>query len=732
MIKLITRSLRPLGMILIFIFAVACIICSLLLQDFNHSPYFGRFLEYMTSFESRFYDYRMRNQLDKTAKSKEVVLVKIDDYSLENIGFWPIPRGNYALLIDKLHHFGAKVVAMDILFPEATPETNGVSSDAVFRDAIKNYQNDGGRVFIGYSLANAERESFKEAPFELLDDAILTRNVPEAEFSAQKISKYNFPIQELLASGTGLGYLTAAPDSDGIFRHYKLVANVDTIYYGSLAFNAFESFSGTKHTIGISGDNSGELLINGKKLEISSDGEIHIRYIGSSDHFDSLSFYDVLKAKDDDEAMRKRISGKVIFIGSTAQGAHDYRPSPVDAQMPGVYAHMNVVNMLLKGFFFQSTDDSVKLSLYFLVAGMIVFVFIQRFGHPVIDVLTLLSLLAGSYYVDQSYFIPEGYELRLFYCYFCFISSYLWTTFYNFHQSNREKRQIKGTFARYVAPTIVDEMLKDPEKLHVGGTKMDITCLFSDVRDFTKISEGLSATELAHSLNIYMGEMTNIVFDTKGTLDKYIGDAIVAIWGAPLPIGNHAQHAVEGAIKMMEALPKINEEFRRLGRPEFNVGIGLNSGECSVGNMGSSRIFSYTALGDNMNLGARLEGLCKYYGTQILISEMTLERLDLTNIKTRPIDKVVVKGKTTAVAIYEVLHPHHWMMKDPESLQFYLKACEYFQERKFPEAKNIFDQLLMANESDRPSRRLSDLCEKYISRPELVTNEFDVTTMTEK
>ena len=138
----------------------------------------------------------------------------------------------------------------------------------------------------------------------------------------------------------------------------------------------------------------------------------------------------------------------------------------------------------------------------------------------------------------------------------------------------------------------------------------------------------MTATELAHSLNMYMGTMTDIVFDTKGTLDKYIGDAIVAIWGAPLEIGNHAQFAVEGAIRMMETLPSINEKFRQLGRPEFFIGIGLNSGECSVGNMGSERIFSYTALGDNMNLGARLEGLCKYYGTQILISDMTLARLD--------------------------------------------------------------------------------------------------------
>lgn len=261
---------------------------------------------------------------------------------------------------------------------------------------------------------------------------------------------------------------------------------------------------------------------------------------------------------------------------------------------------------------------------------------------------------------------------------------------------------------------------------------MDITCLFSDVRDFTKISEGLTATELANSLNMYMGAMTDIVFDTKGTLDKYIGDAIVAIWGAPLEIGNHAQYAVEGAIKMIDILPSINAEFEKLGRPIFNIGIGLNSGECSVGNMGSDRIFSYTALGDNMNLGARLESLCKYYGSQILISDMTLERLDLTHIKTRPIDKVIVKGKTQAVGIHEVLHPHHWMTKDPESLGFYLTAYAMFQKKNFAGAMDIFNQLLMANENDKPSKRFYDLCKKYVDHPELVTENFEITTMTEK
>lgn len=719
-------------MLLIFIFAVMCIFGSIFARDIDISTLFGKVIDYTVSFENRFYDFRMKSIIDPNFKSKDTVLVKIDDYSLEKLGVWPIPRTNYATMIDKLGRYGAKVIAMDILFPEKAPETGGISPDKVLAESIKNFQAQGGRVFIGYALSSNPNDLLPEAPLEMLNDAVLTRNVPNSDFDPFKISRFTFPIQDLLDVETGLGYLTISQDGDGIFRHYQVAANIDTIYYGSLAFNAFEAYTGEKNTIKIFADNTGELEFNGKKLELSRRGETKVRYVGGEENFPAASLYDVIMAKEDDPKMKEMFNNKLVYVGSTALGAHDLRPSPIDPKMPGVYSHMNMSHMLLHKFFYQNTNDSVKYSLMFLVLGMIIFLMVQKLGNPFLDALVVILVISICYFADQYYFLPKGYELKLFYCFFCFLSCYMYNTFIKFYESNKEKKQIRGTFARYVAPTIVDEMLKDPEKLHVGGTKMDITCLFSDVRDFTKISEGLTATELASSLNMYMGAMTDIVFDTKGTLDKYIGDAIVAIWGAPLEIGNHAQYAVEGAIKMMEILPGINAEFEKLGRPIFNIGIGLNSGECSVGNMGSSRIFSYTALGDNMNLGARLESLCKYYGAGILISEMTLERLDLTYIKVRPIDKVIVKGKTKPVAIFEVLHPHHWMYKDPDSLGFFITAHKMFQNKNFEGAMKIFEQLLMANENDKASKRFKDLCKKYHEHPELVTENFEITTMTEK
>lgn len=732
LIKFITKSLRSLGLFLIFIFAFLCIVGSLFVRDIDTNTFLGQAIDYTVSFENRFYDFRMRQNLNQNFKSKDIVLVKIDDYSLSKIGMWPIPRVHYATILDKFQAFGAKVIAMDILFPEKAPMQGELSPDQVFADAISRFQADGKRVFLAYTNTHDPTEAFAEAPLEMLNDAIQTRTTQNHDMVPTRISKFTFPIQELLDSEVGLGNIAMGEDSDGIFRNYSLILNVDTIYYGSLGFNAYEAFTGEKHTIDISNENTGELIIDGKKLEISRYGDTKIRYVGDARQFPEVPFYDVLVAKDDDAKMKEMFNGKIVFIGSTALGAHDLRPSPIDNKMPGVYAHINMVHMLLHQYFYRSINESLKYSLSLLFLGILIFLFFQRYGNPFLDAFVIVAIIAASYFADRYYFLPQGFELKLFYCYFCFVTSYSWTTFLNFYEANKEKKQIKGTFARYVAPTVVDEMLQDPSKLHVGGSKMDITCLFSDVRDFTSISESLTANDLAHSLNLYMGKMTDIVFETKGTLDKYIGDAIVALWGAPLPIGNHAQHAVEAAIQMIETLPAINEEFRRLERPEFKIGIGLNSGECSVGNMGSERIFSYTALGDNMNLGARLESLCKYYGAQILISDMTLERLDLTNIKTRPIDKVIVKGKSVPVGIHEVLHAHHYMSKDPESLDFYMAAYKHFQEKNFKEANDIFNQLCLANESDKSSKRLRDLCQKYIDHPELVTENFEVTTMTEK
>ena len=733
LLKFITKSLRPLGLFLIFAFSVMCIFWSLFLRDLDSGTILGKIADYSVAFDNRFYDFRMKSLLDPNFVSKDIVIVNIDDYSLQNIGSWPIPRTIHAQMLRKLKHFGVKVVGMDVMFPEKSPVCGGSSPDNVFSDAISDFQSEGGKVFIGYTVqSRSDDDTFAEAPSELMDGLIDSITSSAANMRPMKVGKFTFPNASLLDSKVGLAYINSKDDTDGIFRHYQIVAYVDEVYYGSMGYNVFSHFAAKKPLLKVNKNRTGVIEVNGKELEVDSNGETKIRYFGTTKNFMHIPLYDLLKSSDNDKEIRKLVEGKMVFVGSSAMGAHDFRHSPVDPNMPGMFAHINIAEMLSHQYFYQPSDASVKYSLAILLIGLIILLVFQKFGSATMDLLGLAAMLGGTYYVDRYYFMPQGYELKLFYCFFCFIACYSWTTLMNFSEANKEKKLIKGTFARYVAPTIVDEMLKDPDKLHVGGFKTDITCLFSDVRDFTSISEGLSATELAQSLNMYMGKMTDIVFETKGTLDKYIGDAIVAFWGAPLEIGNHAQFAVEAAIKMMELLPAINEQFKILGRPEFKVGIGLNSGECNVGNMGSDRIFSYTALGDNMNLGARLESLCKHYGGDILISEYTLARIDQEKIKVRPIDKAIVKGKTTSVAIFEVLHAFHPMSINPEMYSLYLNAWRLFVKREFSQAYDICTQILITLENDKPTKRLKEICHKYVNDPSLAGVDFDITKMTEK
>jgi adenylate cyclase len=669
--------------------------------------------------------------------SDKVVLIEVDDESLEAINSWPIPRENWTTLVNNLNSYGTKVIAFDVLFPEESQSCGEISADDLLAGSISEFQStDNQHVILSYSVQEDEGATddyFSEIPDEMYVNIIMSKQDDDrVTLREKKISKHNWPIQKLLNAEPHLAYLNSKEDSDGVFRHYSLVSNVDTLFFPSLGMQAYVSATGSEAELEIKNTGESFFTFGNQKLHINFSGETKIRWVGFKGNFQTMSLYKVIGADKDDAKMREFFKDKIVYIGSTALGAHDFRNTPVDTKLPGVYAHMNMTEMLLQEYFYQPIFESFKLSIIFLVASMVILMITMLFGRAILDIIVLGIILSVLYIVDYYYYLPEGYSLYLFFVFFSCISSYSFITFINFNQASNEKKQIKGAFSRYVAPSIVDDMLSNPEKLKVGGEKKDITCLFSDVRDFTSISEKLSPAELASALNRYMGEMTDIVFETNGTLDKYIGDAIVAFWGAPLDIGDHVNQAMDASVKMMEALPAINEEFAEKGLPEFKIGLGLNSGECSVGNMGSDQIFAYTALGDNMNLGARLESLCKHYGAQILVSEYTYEKMDHEKYTSRLIDKVKVKGKTQPVGVYEVLYSYHAFMIDQESLRVFKQAYQEFLEGKFKDALTKFESLVEKHPEDKASNRLLEACQHWIDNPPKEGEDWSVTTMTTK
>lgn len=731
--KIKENILKILGVFLIVTFSIVSILLALVERDISDSE-IKSLISYSSFFENRFYDYRINQQEKFKEINPNIVLIKIDDESLQKIGTWPLPRTTWVNLINKLNKFNSKVLAFDIMFPESAPKTKESNPDEDFKNAIKEFQSSGKRrIILPYTNQDfISQYSYKEVPIELYDYMLDSRQVGKENLLPHYVSKHTFPITTLLEASPDLAYINMLEDSDGVFRHYKMVTNVDSTYFPSLGLMAYQSLNELNSEVVVNRNGSAILNFKDKELELNHSGENKIRWFGSRENFYNIPLWKVLDAKDDDTKLKALFENKLVFLGSTAVGAHDLRNTPIDSKLPGVYAHINIVHMLMNNFTYKTVQASIGITIVILVIALGLMLTIMFFSNALYDILSLILICTAIYQIDKFYFIADGYELKLAFTFFSIITSYSWITLINFHKSNKDKKQIKTAFSRYVAPSIVNDMLSNPEKLKVGGERRDITCLFSDVRDFTSISEELSATDLARCLNKYMGKMTDVVFENSGTLDKYIGDAIVAFWGAPLDLENHETHAVSAAVEMIEILPEVNKEFQSEGFPEFKIGIGLNSGECNVGNMGSDSIFAYTALGDNMNLGARLESLCKHYGAQILISGKTYERIDNKKFRCRKIDNVQVKGKEVGSLVYEVLYSYHPIYMDTYSFENFNKAYALFEDKSFTQALDSVEKVLESHPKDIPSILLKDKINAYISSAPLEGVDHTLTRMNTK
>ncbi|MCT4643073.1 MAG: adenylate/guanylate cyclase domain-containing protein [Bacteriovoracaceae bacterium] len=741
--KLKEKWLEILGITVVFAICFYSIFASFIITNFREDEIEDNTWDkiqyelgsYATFFENNFYDYRIKYLEPKKPQSK-LVYVDLDDETLQKLGTWPLPRTTWAKLLDKLSIYGAKVVAFDVLFPEKSLSCSQKSPDDEFAAAIKRFQkNDDSHVVLAYTSTHEYHSQIYEQAPESLMMSLLSSSGKD-NLTPMYVDRSTYPIEILNNAEPSYGFINMREDPDGVFRNYQLVSNIitdnDPTYYPSLALKTYELLSQKEFSLELI-QNAGSLLTYDKTtLDTNQHGETKIRWHGSSKMFGSIPIWKVLEQANNDTEMHDIFKNKAVFIGSSATGAHDLRNTPVDAQMPGVFAHINMFQMLDTKFFYKAKGDSLKYSVLIMVVTMTILLSIMYLGNAVFDLITMIVLVSGVLYLDHIIFLPAGYEIRLFFSVFCIFFSYIWLTFSNFNKTSQEKKQIKGAFSRYVAPSIVNDMLANPDKLKVGGDRKNITCLFSDVRDFTSISEKLTANELAKCLNRYMGEMTDIVFETEGTLDKYIGDAIVAFWGAPIDIGDHVNKALSASVKMLDVLPSINKEFKEQGYPEFKIGLGLNSGECNVGNMGSDMIFAYTALGDNMNLGARLESLCKHYGAQILISEFTYEKMDKEKFRARKIDYVKVKGKEKGVGVYEVLYSYHRMMIDQESFNQFNTAYKMYENRQFKEGLEILGTILDKHPEDEPSKKIYLRCEEFIKNPPAENIDHTLITMTSK
>lgn len=721
---MLTRIIEFTGVFIIVAFCSISIFFALLARDLHDSEFIENFTSYTSFFEDRFFDARMRRglTLDGSEIDKRLVLAAIDDDSLDQIGRWPWTRTVWADFMDKMTEYNAKVIAFDVFFsePELARIEGGRSPDDYLAESIATFQSLPNRhVILPYSLVNYRSLGFDEIPMELYFDSISVR-APDEHLRQRWISPSTFPVEVLLFAEPMLGFISSRADPDGIFRHYPLITQSESNYFPSYSLKAYEAFTGNVAEVTIIPGGEAELKVPEGTVNLNYDGETKIRWFGGEFNFPVVGISDILAAEpgsQEDKKLREIFEDQLVFVGSTAFAAYDLRHTPIDAMLPGVFYHMNLTKMLLDGDFFVPSSVSAKYTWLILGITTLLMISIMMLRNPLLDIFTVIAIVIAAIYIDVNFLLPSGHEIKLFFGLLSPIACYSWITMFNFYLTNKEKKEIRGTFSRYVAPAIVDQMLSNPDMVKIGGERKNITVFFSDIRDFTNISEKLSPEELSICLNQYMGVMTDILFENKGTLDKYIGDMIVAYWGAPVEIENHAYWGVKTAVAMMEALPAVNEGFREQGFPEFKHGMGLNTGDCSVGNMGSDKIFSYTALGDSMNLGARAESLCKYYGVEINITEFTKNAIpeDLQKeFKFRILDKVRVKGKEEPVTLWEVLYPSHRLWNEEDSIEIYNKSFYMYLDKNFAEAVKILKPLHEKFPEDKCFKRMLDTCNDFL------------------
>ncbi len=616
--------------------------------------------------------------------SLPVRIVDIDEESLKQIGQWPWPRTILADLVGKLAADGAAAIGFDMVFPEPDrlspanalrfwPKSDVVASlkeeieklpsnDQIFAEAIAK-----GPVVLGF-ISTPEGTSQPEIKAGFAhggDDPLLF--APFYQGAAASLP-------ELQDKAQGTGSLNWIPEHDQIIRRMPMVVRIGDTLYPSLAADLLRVAQGASTFIVKSSGASGEKSFGEKtgivavkvgdyEVPTEANGQMWMKFTPSSKQR-YLPAYKVL----DGEIGKDEIEGRIVIIGTSAAGLLDLRATPLQASVPGVELHAQALEQILQNAFLLRPDFATPAELlYILVLGTLIAILIYRLGalgSAVVGGLAVAAVIGISWYA----FDHLGWLVDPIYPAMALTAIYLAGTLFVFLRTERERNRVRHAFSHYMAPALVERLADDPSRLKLGGETRDMTLLFSDVRGFTTISEGLDAEELTHFLNSLFTPLSNIILDEQGTIDKFMGDAVMAFWNAPLDDEAHASHACSAALRMMNEMRTLNarwrEEAEAKGRPfkPVKLGIGLNTGLCCVGNLGSETRFDYSVIGDNVNVASRLEGQSKTYDVGTVVGETTTARApDFAFLE---LDLLKVKGKTEATRIFALLGDRTFKQSD--------------------------------------------------------------------
>jgi len=676
---------------------------------------------------------------------RRIVLVVIDEKSLDELGRWPWSRRLIAQGLSLLNHYGAKVIGLDLVFSEPEQLSSlelkdyvleklgqwGLKKDDVEKlftewerersgdEYLAQVIGESGRIILGYFFyIGTENPPGQALP---IDQVGLPTGYSIIRYQSAKAKAYPFieataverPLPLLAQSARGLGFFNIIPDQDGSIRSLPLIIRYADQLYSPFALEIVKAYLEEPH-LSVEIADYGVRGIRLGKREIITDeqGRLLINYRGPSKTFPHYSYCDLIKERLAPHLFRD----KIVLIGATAIGIYDLRVTPFGSVFPGIEIHANIIDNLLNQDYLIRPNWTGLLNIGAIgLTGLLLSLLLSRV-KAIWGAFMTLGLFLSYLSLDRYLFLNLHYWLGLIYPALNLVAIYLGITAYNYMREEREKRRIRNAFQHYVAPSVVNEMLRHPDQLRLGGEKKRLTVLFSDIRGFTSISEQMEPETLVQFLNQYLTQMTNIIFRHEGLLDKYMGDAIMAIFGAPLAQPDHALRACLAALEMSRELKRLGMKGLNSLHSRLAMGIGINTGWMVIGNMGSERRFDYTVLGDNVNLASRLEGLNKEYKTSIIISEFTQQEVK-DYLLCRELDLVRVKGKDQPVRIYEVRGRLEERSEELEWINTFHQALEHYRQQAWSEAERLFHQVLRWRPEDYPTKLYLARCRQFRQNP---------------
>jgi len=722
--------------------------------------------DFIQALERQTLDIKFRNFVRPFSNESNIVIIDINEDAIKDLepdlGRWPWPREVHANLISYLVRDGAKVIAFDILFSERTArkevdekkiqdliglidkieqhqtsssigqlrsEINSLKPSAG-DDALVRVSEAAGNVIYA-SIFTKSLQHYTDTEIEnqkrLLSKSALSQTVSEV-IGSKIISReavfddVTLPLSALALSSKGVAHINFNSDLDGPSRWTYPISGYLDILVPSLPIAACAAYLGVSVKDIKLEHNS--LKIADRILPLDSQGRYHILFHNTSKDSASVSFVNVLLssllAAEGKPPLLPQgyFKNKLVFIGSSAAGLFDLRATPLSSITPGSEIHYHVASNILSNRFLRSTPSwfipllSVLLALLTSMIGFRL--------KPITSLIWTLLILSGYISFSILIFYLADVWLEIAVPSIAVALSYLTLLTYKYMTELREKNRIKSAFSRYLAPAVMEDILSDPSKLRLGGERRNVSVLFSDIKSFTTYSENIDPEIVSSMLNEYLTHMTSCVFRNHGILDKYIGDAVMAEFGAPIPSEDHAARACRTAIDMLSELEQLNEKWNKEGKKPFEFRIGINSGAAVVGNMGSDQLFDYTALGVTVNTAARLEPLCKDFGVTCLISETTKEfaEKDDSNMFFREIGRVILKGMIKPLKVFELVGLKNTFDElKLKALQLFSEGYSLYCEREFISAMQKFKEVLEISPKDGPSQIYLKLTEKFINSP---------------